>query len=322
MRRVGRWRGGDRQLRVARVEISAGRGQRLHTFPASAVEQALGRHREILTKGPMTGEALLKRDHRARVTACCTSGRFVVVKEVTKGGGLRWLADRFRGSPARRAWRAGHGLLARGISAATPLAYLERTRFGVRVASWLLLEDLRPALPVDRLSPGQIDRSALGETLLALVVQLHRHGVSHGDLQASHVMVRAEGSPAALRGSLIDLEGLRFRRRLSERERIRALAQLNASLGDEWLSADERRLLFERYVRALPFRADPPAVLARVVAISLDRHHAWLGAGCALAESRISSDRGEPIESSSRSRGFGLLSRSRSPRVGCFRSCR
>ncbi|MEE8581358.1 MAG: glycosyltransferase, partial [Myxococcota bacterium] len=272
--------------RVARVIALGGSGLRLATFPPQAVEQAIARHREILRNGAAYAEALLKRDHRARVTACRTHGRAVVVKEVVKGGWLRHLADCARGSPARRAWRAGHGLLARGISAAKPLAFLEQRRFGVPVASFLVMEDLRPALSVDRLQPGHFDRSALVEALVSLTIELHRHRIVHGDLRASHIFVKERGPGSVLSTSLIDLEGVRFQCRLSQHQRVRALAELNASLGEAWLSAGERRGAFERYAHALPFRTGQRAALAQIVATSLERRHVWTGVGCTGAAVR------------------------------------
>ena len=103
----------------------------------------------------------------------------------------------------------------------------------------------------------------------------------HGDLKASHVAVGREADRLVTR--LLDLEGVRFRRRLSDRRRLRELAELNASLPD-FVSDALRCRAFARYAALLPFRSDHDASLRRVVMESLSRDHRWSGSGCAVAQ--------------------------------------
>jgi len=277
----------------ARVDVEGQRGLRLRSVPGEAIAQALAIHRAVQTgDGELrTRGEILKRDHSSRVTATSVDGRSFVVKEVVKPGRGRLLADALRGSPARRAWRGGHGLLARGIRAATPLAFVEVRHWMVPVASTVVLEDLRPALPANELATAAPDQ--LAETLRRLAVALHRRGVVHGDFQAPHIYlsdpsVRSEqsGRGDQLESALIDLEGVRFRKRLSDDQRIQSLAELNASLPDELLSACERRRAFERYAQVLPFAKGEAAqserlgALAEIARRSLARSHLWQGEGC------------------------------------------
>ena len=116
----------------------------------------------------------------------------------------------------------------------------------------------------------------------------------HGDLKATHVLLRAGALGAPFEARLLDLEGVRFRRRLSDRERIEALAQLNASLPD-CLAARDRQRAFRRYARSLPFTAEAGAVLDEIVRRSVARRHRWSGAGClcgAPATARNAAGRG------------------------------
>jgi hypothetical protein len=76
---------------------------------------------------------------------------------------------------------------------------------------------------------------------------------------------------------------VRFRRRLTDAQRIRALAQLNASLPDAF-PARERRDAFARYARALPFATGARGALLAIVSQSLLRRHRWSGAGCDVSE--------------------------------------
>jgi hypothetical protein len=143
-----------------------------------------------------------------------------------------------------------------------------------------VLEDLRPGEPSDActaLAPDAV-LDALGHLALAL----HRRGVDHGDLKASHVFVLPLDGRIETR--LLDLDGVRFRgRRLSEARRLQALAELNASLPDRYPAA-ARCGAFRRYAAALPFACGREAALERVIATSLSRRHRWSGAGCTRAE--------------------------------------
>jgi tRNA A-37 threonylcarbamoyl transferase component Bud32 len=264
--------------RFARLRFGGYRGLHLRSVERSVVIAALEAHRT--TSGSSGAWTVLQADARSRVTAGPTPRGSMVVKEYTAGGLRRHLADVFRGSPARRAWLGGHGLQARGIAAATPYAFVERRRFGLPVASAAVFEDLRPFAPADRCAPAVASPEQVVEVLTHLVARLHRRGVEHGDLKASHVYLGWREQ--RLTAGLIDLEGVRFRARLRDRQRIRALAQLNASLPDD-IAAAPRCRAFARYAAALPFDRPRAAALRDVVRASLERAHRWTGAGCAEA---------------------------------------
>lgn len=260
--------------RYARLRAGEREGLRLQRIDEGVLLKALEAHQGALAAG---GPGVIQHGPRSSVTRVEVGGVRLVLKEWQRRGPWRLAADRLRGSPASRAWRSGVGLRARRVGAAVPYAFLERRRLGLPVASWLLLEDLWPAVPAD--SPG-LDAPQLADALAALIARLHRAGIRHGDLKASHVYLAA-GEPG-LEARLIDLEDVRFARRLPDRARIRELAQLNASLPDSLPDALRCRA-FERYRSALPFRAPPQACLRRVVEASLTRAHRWSGKGCTIA---------------------------------------
>ena len=263
------------QGRFAPARAGRLRGLRVDDFPAVALARTLEIH---FDEGAPSDRERLKEDRRALVSAICAGPYRVVVKQVLKGGWRRPLADVFRGSPGQRAWVAGHGLNARGIGAARPLAYLERRVCGLPVSSLVILEDQRPAQPAHLGPPG----SLRVEPLFRLAVDLHRQGISHGDLQASHIFIDPE-EPSRVR--LIDLEAVRFSRRLSDQDRIQALAELNASIPEEQLADSERRKAFARYARLLPFSGDPTgpareAAFREILRRGRERAHLWRGDGC------------------------------------------
>jgi 3-deoxy-D-manno-octulosonic acid kinase len=255
---------------AADVRLEALRGLRARALPEPALEALLRAH------AGAAGAALLKDDARARVSAVADGPHRAVVKEFRPRGLARALADLVRGSAARRAFRAGHGLRARGVASAAPLAYLEQRRFGLPLRSVVVLADLSPA--PDGLEAALAAPEATLAALGRLALGLHRRGVDHGDLKCTNVhLVGPDREP-----HLVDLEGVRFRR-VTEGARLEALAQLNASLPDS-VSAPSRRRAFARYAARLPFARGRDAALREVVARSLARRHRWSGAGCALAE--------------------------------------
>jgi tRNA A-37 threonylcarbamoyl transferase component Bud32 len=263
----------------ARLRLAKGSGMRLREFPEADVRRAFAMHRAALAAGD---RQVLKSDQRSLISAVEVAGRHVVVKEVPFRGLARAGADVVRGSAARRAWLGGHGMIARGVGAARPLAFAEWKRGGLVVGSVLLLEDLRP-------SPDALDAAARGDpeavliALTSLVATLHRRHIDHGDLKSTHIFLEKENGLLVPR--LIDLEGVRFHRRIAPKRRLRALAQLNASLPDSFPN-DARCRAFARYVTEHPFPEGNPHALERLVAMSLARRHLWTGAGIQIANPR------------------------------------
>jgi UDP-glucose:(heptosyl)LPS alpha-1,3-glucosyltransferase len=256
----------------ARLRLAEGGGMRARELSEAEVRQALAAHRESLAAGD---RRVLKSDERSRISAVEVAGRRVVVKEVPFRGVARGVADRVRGSAARRAWLGGHGLIARGAGAARPLAFVESRRGGLVAGSAVLLEDLRP-------HPDALDAAARGDpeavltALSSLVATLHRRHVDHSDLKSTHIFLEARDGRLVAR--LIDLEGVRFPRRITSKRRLRALAQLNASLPDSFPNHARCRA-FARYLAELPFPGGNRRALERLVAMSLARRHRWSGAG-------------------------------------------
>jgi hypothetical protein len=146
----------------------------------------------------------------------------------------------------------------------------------------VLLEDLRSHQDAcDAASDG--DREMVLDALTSLVATLHRRQIDHGDLKSTHIFLDEEDGRLVPR--LIDLEGVRFPRRLAPKRRLRALAQLNASLPDSFPN-DARCRAFARYLAEHPFPGGNRRALERLIAMSLARRHRWSGAGIRGADSR------------------------------------
>ncbi len=200
---------------------------------------------------------VLKDGNGTRVTAGLSAGGVpAVVKRYRPGGpGARLvsLAGRSRG---RRAWVGGNGLAARGFDVPRPLALVERRLGWIRLASWVVMEDLRRLDPLDRLSARRLEAGETplerreAEALGALLGRLHRCGVYHADCKACNVLVErgAEGP----RFFLLDHDRVVFGREVERRRRVKNLVQLNTSLPRK-VSASSRGRFLRAYLKACPF---------------------------------------------------------------------
>lgn len=259
--------GGIRRLRIGRWA-----GVRDERVSLQAIREALARHDE-------PERTALKADARSRVTAVWAGGLALVLKEVRKGGVRRRVADLVRGSPARRAFRAGRALLARGIGAALPVAALERRRLGVSRRSVLVSLDLRgDPTAADWLAREPERRQQVLESLAGLLVSLHRAGVRHGDLRTQHVHL-AWGPQGPLRPRLIDLESLRFGLPPGDDERLDDWAQMIGSIPDAHADLPARRAAFECYAALLPFEGGSERAFAEMIRRAVRRHHLFVGSG-------------------------------------------
>ncbi len=172
----------------------------------------------------------------------------------------RWLLGLVRESRARRAWRLGHALLARGIATPRPLAAMEPCGARLRGESYLAIDWLPGALNLHeylwRLAPlppadRQRQLRALAASLGRLLARLHWWSISHTDLKGCNVLV--VDRQGELHTALVDVESARFHRRLSFARRARDLARLAASLqAHPWVTRSDRLRFLRAYLRGLP----------------------------------------------------------------------
>lgn len=170
----------------------------------------------------------------------------------------------FRRSRARRAWRLGHALLARRISTARPLAVCEPRRPPVSGTCFLATEWIESAENLhlagwqwkSRPGPERHRWAArCAESLGRLLGRLHALKFAHRDLKAANLLVVEDGPSVAT--YLIDLDGLRPRRRLSSRRRASNLARLAVGLhAHPWVS----RTICCRFLRTYALQFPPGTI--------------------------------------------------------------
>jgi tRNA A-37 threonylcarbamoyl transferase component Bud32 len=126
--------------------------------------------------------------------------------------------DLFRGSKARRCFFRAIHLETAGIPTARVLAFAEQRCCGVPLRSYLLMAEIPQAAS---LFAWRGDQRRAIHSLARLIARLHNAGFTHRDLKEGNILFDGRGEPF-----LVDLDGLRYVRRVK----------------DQWAAADLARL--------------------------------------------------------------------------------
>ncbi|MDP6380583.1 MAG: lipopolysaccharide kinase InaA family protein, partial [Phycisphaerae bacterium] len=244
---------------VARVEAGPWRGRAVTDWLDAAQAVALA------AAHPMSGgdARVVKHSGASTVIETDWGGRMpIVLKRDNRRGPVRQLRRMLGRCRAQRAWRIGHGLLMRGIPTARPAAVLERYAHGIAVETLLATEKIEDATRLDmwfKQRTSASERRGIIEQLARLVGRLHDLGISQRDLKAPNILVRNKGA-GHVQLYLIDLDGLRFRRRVRPGRRLQNLMRLNVSGDEIGLVSRSDRLRFLRTYLRRPGRGALPSV--------------------------------------------------------------
>lgn len=135
---------------------------------------------------------VLKDDRAATVVVLPTGAGEVVLKRFRYPDQMRAARRALRPSRARMAFVAALRLRAFGIAVPEPMAFLERRRLGVGVASWLLARrapggDAGAVLADAAASDAQ--RLRVVDALVSVVARLQSGRIVHGDLKATNFLI-------------------------------------------------------------------------------------------------------------------------------------
>jgi len=154
--------------------------------------------------------------------------------------------DCIRQSRARRAWKMSFAMIHRGIPVAQPLAVLERRVGQILTDSIFITENVEPSvnlrvfltsiLPVLPPEIKQQVKVGLIEKLANILKKMHQNGFSHRDMKATNILLRnvtIESAkniiPEQVQIILVDLDGLKLKRRTNSKDQLRALTRLSIS---------------------------------------------------------------------------------------------
>ncbi len=189
--------------------------------------------------------------------------RRVLVQEAP-GRRIYRIGDRFiKFMPRRTAlqtWKNAHALRIRDIPSARHDACGTGRTCWV-LGEWLEAEPLREALRGNR-------REILFR-LARLVRTMHARGVFHQDLKASNILVRGCDP------FVIDLERVKFPRRLAMERRILNLAQLNAAVGAPVTRTDRLRFLRVYFGYDFASWSVRKEWARRIMRVTIARKHVW-----------------------------------------------
>ena len=215
---------------VERIRGDGWRGLGVRGFPAAAFVDAIEGRTGDVVKGGRT----------AVVRRVTIDGRAVAVKRFRRRKILAPLFDLFRGSRGRRNWLAAHALRMRRFPTAPPLAFavapgpLRLPGESAFAALWVDGVSLAEALGREPRERRDVLR-ALGRAIR----RLHRTGFRHRDLKAPNWIVARDpaGRPEP---TLIDLDGLRMVRTVTDEVIGRDLARLDRDLAAAGVSRTDR----------------------------------------------------------------------------------
>ena len=197
---------------------------------------------------------VVKRGSKSTITVqYCGRYGSVCVKGYQTGSFRYGLKQIFLQTRGRRSWKAAHGLLVRGFDTPLPLALVER-RIGPVVREVYFITGWIPEAQelndyVRSAGFGERKREFI-EALAMTIRRLHLRGIYHADLKSNNILVLPCGAKG-WRFFFVDLDRVCFDRRLSLRQRVNNLAQINASVAD-CISARDRLHFFCVYAKETP----------------------------------------------------------------------
>ncbi|MBM3302465.1 MAG: hypothetical protein FJY85_21245 [Deltaproteobacteria bacterium] len=230
------------------------------------LQSVLHEHHRLL---PVKSASVRKDAPESAVTLVDLAGvPRVCVKQFRWRGPSHGLKSLFRPTQGSRAFTNGWRLNEAGFSTATPLALVTRTRLGIVMSEWVVMQVIPHALELDRYLILRIthrwnreEKSGMARLLGRYVGSLHAAGIYHSDLKTCNILV-SENEPAAedvsesgnwhptnpsrtIRFTLLDYDDVTFSREVPNRKRIKNLVQIFLSMPSAVQASDRFRFLHE-----------------------------------------------------------------------------
>jgi tRNA A-37 threonylcarbamoyl transferase component Bud32 len=211
--------------------------------PSQFIRQSAGDVIDDVTKSSITSITLSIDGQPMRIAA----------KEYMTRGGWDSVKNLFRPSKARVELRLSAELIHLGILVPEPIAAVEVRSVRVLKKSYLFTEEIVEGASLLELMDAQehlkLTRSQLNRVIDALastVAGAHEKGVYHGDLNASHFVLR-NWKDTSLQVYLIDFENTRIRGSVSIEEQTRDIGRLERS-ASYFLPVRERLRFLKSYL--------------------------------------------------------------------------
>jgi len=198
----------------------------------------------------------------------------ICIKEFTYPGLFYALRCSFRKSRALKSWVGANGLRVRGFSTPEPLALCEEKKGGILKRSILLLEyldgveELNDYILKNFDLPVSLEKERKKKNFIAClsceIRGLHAQGIYQADLKSNNILVKEKNG--GFEFFFIDLDRVRFGQKLSYRERVKNLAQINASVAD-CITISDRLQFFRSYAARTPLLLQKKNIYRNVLKI-------------------------------------------------------
>ena len=220
-------------------------------YDTDSLHELIEKHNSALTNNDSA--VIIKRDSKTALTRHAFKDKTVqnvVVKQYRVGCFGCLLKNLFRGSAGRKAWVAGNGLRVYGLNTPLPLALLEKKRSGITTGSYLIMEEVKDSLEMDRYILKNLDnrkdikkKKALISNIANTLGEMHNHNIFHHDLKTCNIMVKENGKSFDF--TFLDFDKVSFNEEITVRKRVKNLVQINLSTPRLFTLADRLRFLNE-----------------------------------------------------------------------------
>ena len=218
---------------------------------------------------------IMKRDSRTALTHHTFKDKTslnVVVKQYRVGCPGCIVKNIIRGSAGRKAWVAGNGLKVYGFNTPLPLALIEKKISGVTTGSYLIMEEVKDSLEMDRYIlknlNSRIDlkkKRVFINNLANTLGKMHKHNIFHHDLKTCNIMVKENGKSFDF--TFLDFDKVSFREEITVRKRVKNLTQINLSTPRLFTLTDRLRFLKE-YLGQCDITNEKKNILREVITLS------------------------------------------------------
>jgi tRNA A-37 threonylcarbamoyl transferase component Bud32 len=238
-------------------------------FPLDVLKEAVSDHRRCVSE---RSSELLKFSSEVTVSKLGRKGQKLSVKNYHPSKLRDRFKEHFRRSKGMRAWISGNGLSARGVTALKPFGLAEkRDWLGLR-ESFFVMEVLEGAQELDRYVINGLNESKERKRFVKRFAQWlsHCHGkrLYHRDMKTCNMLVLKDGE--GWNFYFLDLEDIRFDKRVSERDLFKNFLQLNTS-SPKIITTRDRFRFFRDYLALCPIVRDKKSFLRRLIGESKQR---------------------------------------------------
>ncbi len=218
------------------------RGYARRNWACNQVQSWLSRPAELLSSCK-----IVKDSRTTTVGAGALCGLEFHVKRYNYQGLGYALKELFRASRAKRAWVAGNNCAMRGISVATPIAYLERRHGRFSLESYLVSKTVDgrslPEIMARRTCEFSGKRDLIDD-LARYLARMHAHQVANRDLNGDKLIVSRKGSKRPV-FFMVDFDGVDIGP-VSWRTRVKNLTRLEREFCGSAATTRTDRLRFLR----------------------------------------------------------------------------